>query len=419
MSLNPKLPDNSSGRLLSDFMALSARLFGASLPLKIGLSAILGCLCLFVLLPVQNEPSETLKQILAFSPGKQAQDFYDRDGPKAAYDYAVFYEGLPGAINDPELSAIKTKAYEERSSWLYMGKELTLGFFGLKHHEDYAGIAKSAVSLIPFGGDLQSAARYGNELLQEWSNYREGKETDPLHLGLAALGVVQVVLGLVSNNDALNQIKAQTNALLNSLDYMNPQLKEVLLGKFDSVFKSLANTDLAKADSWDSLKQIIIDKRNQFVGILENAEGALGQFQSLINLDEKYKDFAPVVVAASANESELNRNAEMASKIAAINPNILLYGGEPALLAAERLQQKGDFNIKTLEAALAYGPAGLNALGALPFQELEKEVNEARNGDYGSHFRLPGFLAFLIVLAAALTITLFWLPELKRIMLKH
>lgn len=379
---------------------------------KLGVSALLAVILIFLLLPVSHKPDAEIRKILAYSPATEAAAYYERQGPKAAYDFITFYESLPGVTADAQLNAIKQKAEEERSSWLYMGKEFGAGLIGLEHNETYAKWANTVVTFVPYGTDVQQATKYANELLQEWNNYKNGAEVDMLHLGVATLGLVEVCLSLLpGDNPTINKLKGQTNALLNSLRPMNAKLRKIVTDMLEPALKKLESSGLADETDARSLFKTITNKKNQFLSILDDAEGTLDHFQSLVNLENRNKNLVPAVVAASSNFKELDKNAAVAQEIAKLNPNVLLYGGAAAIAAAERLKAKGQLNIKTLEAAMKYGVPGLNAAGVISMDKLEKEIAQAKTGSC-LRPRFPLIVTLILILLLGLAAAVLWRPNL-------
>lgn len=386
----------------------------ARAPFRWGLTALLLALCVFLLIPVSYKPDPLVQRILEYSPVKQAQEYYNKSGAKAAFDFVNFYESLPGVQPNPALNEIREKAAEERSSWTYMGREIGAALLGLEHHEQYAKWAKTAVNLVPYGKDIHAVTRYANEMIQEWRNYSSGKEIDMLHLGVATLGLLEVGIGLLpGDNEMINKLKAQTNTLLDSLKMMNAELRAAATEVLELAFKSLEKSGLNEETDSQSLLDMIKEKSGQFMGILDQAETGLNYFQGLVNLEQKNKSLVPIVVNSSSDFRELDKNSEVAGEIAKLNPDVLLYGGSAALQAAERLKAQGSFNIKILEDAMKYGVPGLNAVGIIPVSKLEKDIGMAKNPS-GWYLRLPAIVTFIIILASFIGLIFIWLPLLRK-----
>lgn len=407
--LNDKLKNNPTGSM-ANLIRYIPGMPNASIAVKCGLTAILVAICLFFMIPVSSQPDPMVKEILSYSPAAEAENIYEKNGPKAAFEFVNFYENLPGAIKSPQLDVIRQKANEERASLSYVTKEVGSALLGMEHHENYARLTQSAVGLVPYGRDLQLAGKYANEIIKEWKNYKSGQDIDTLRLGVATLGLVEVAISLLpGDNPTVSRLKAQTNVLLESLKVMNGKLRDVVSGILKPVLQTLEKSGLNQDSSGQELIDMIQTQSKKFMGILDQAETCLNQFQALVNLERKNKDFVPLVVASSSNLNELDTNYKLAQEIAKLNPNVLLYGGVPALQAAERLNAQGTFNIQTLEAAMAYGKYGLNAVGIMSWNQLEKEIEQARAGKT-SKFRIPGVLIAIIILASLLIIARTWTP---------
>lgn len=403
--------NNFSSSNLQKYWAYVPGMPTASIAIKIGLSIIILGICVFLLIPVPYKNYDLVKQTLTYSPVKQVRDYYAELGPKAAFDFINFYESLPGVVQNPELMRIKEEANSERSRWTYIGKELGLGLLGMKPHENYAKYAKSAVKFVPYANDIHSASEYANELIQEYRNYKNGTNIDMLHLGVASLGLIEVAIGLLpGDNPTINKLKPQTHALLDSLKMLNPKLRDEVANVLNPIFNKIEKSDLAQDKDGNALVQIIKDKSSQFMTILKQAEDCLNNFQGLVNLEKKNENLVPVVVSSSTNFNELKENSELAEEIAKLNPDVLLYGGDAALQAANRLKNEGKFDIKTLEAAMKYGQAGLKTVGIIPINQLEKEIKNISDNHSASHFRFPLIIILLIIVVSIVFLAKTWIP---------
>lgn len=378
---------------------------------KILFSSILALIFLFLCVPLKSVKNPYAEGMLAFSPAQQAREIYDMGGPKEAWDYIVFYQGLPNVKRDAELEKIKAVAEAHRGSWTYRAEELGRGAIGANTHEEYSTKFKGAVSFVPGLAEVGNLMADGQNIYGHWRKFKNDESVNTFLLALDGAGLVLDIAGFVPANKIVTKpAKKAMTPIRNAWAKISPEVKNYIFNLFKPVFAAIAQSNLMEFKRSDLANPASFyeSKKNQFNQVVALTKTALGNLGPILALSAKSEPIAEVVMLNSQTPQELEINLELANRFTKEDMPILKFGGAEALRAAARLKERGELDPQVLKAAMSYGPAGLNAVGHMSAADIIK-------GDFSPRRAYSWLQILLLVLYipyTCLAMIKIWRPEL-------
>ena len=333
------------------------------------LAIIFGLLCI----PAESPYNAYIERMRDYSPVSRAEALNEKDGPRAASEFAAFYLSLPNADADERvasrLKSVMDAAEARRGDWSYKTAEFGRGLIGLNPHEDYARITSKAAGYIPYLSDARYIFTHGKSLYENWTKFLNNENVSALRLGIDGIGLAVCLYGLLPGiGHAADPVKTSTAILNKCVGVMRKEMKDYVLKLFQPAFKCIQNSKLLEinASNLSGLSATVKTKANQFEEALALINSALNRLQPLIKLCLDNWDTARLVLENASTPEELSAYINIANKIDKNDVALLKYGGGSALQAAFRLEKDGDFNINILKSAMLYGEPGLEAVGNIP-----------------------------------------------------
>lgn len=364
------MPENMKETSTSD---LFRRIPAANASLKIIFTLILAIIFGLLCIPGESPYNKYIARMKEYSPASRAESLFERDGPRAASEFAAFWLSLPNADANAQvasrLKSVMNEAEARRGDWSYKAEEFGRGLIGMEPHEDYARITTKAARYIPYLSDARYIFTHGKSLYENWKKFQNHENVNGLRLGIDGVGLAVCLYGLIPGvGRAADPVKTSTAILNKCLGVMRNEIKDYVLKLFQPAFKFIQKSELLEinASNLAGLSSLVARKSNQFDEAVALIGSALTRLQPLITLCLENWDAARLVLENASSPEELCGYINIANKIDKSDVAILKYGGGNALSAACRLENGGEFNINILKSAMLYGDAGLEAVGNIP-----------------------------------------------------
>lgn len=385
----------------------------ASPKIRLLFSAILVIVFIFLCIPFASNDkyNKYIEKMIKFSPVKEAQSLYEKNGPRAASEYVSFYQSLPNYKKNESLNKIKEKAEEHRGQWVYIAEEFGRGLIGMKPHEYYAETVSHISGYVPYLSDVKDIVAHGRGLWNNWNKFKNNENVDALQLGIDGIGLTASLCGLIpAAGHAADPVKKSAGILRKCVEIMTNELKTYILQLFKNVFNYIMKSGLLETDikSYNQLSGMLAAKKNQFEEAMTLAEGAMKQLYPLLNLAAHNWGAASLVLQNAKSPEELKNYIDLVTQMDKTNPKILEYGGSNALKAAARLEKEGALNMREIENAMAYGQAGLEAVGHIPARYFSASSLKIEKGGLSGARKIILFIFGLYSLLALIKI---WRPQ--------